>query len=94
MSTLYQCGGCGGVTNTTWSWGGKQLCRVCFGRERLGDFGTGGVQHATTVKFIRSDGTSVEIDPTRGVPLESSTKAAIQSGDASTRKIRIVETKK
>lgn len=96
VTTLYECAECNAVTNTVWSWGGRNLCRACFGRERLGDWGSGGVQHSPSVTLVRADGSSVELDK-RGVPIESTTKQAIESsvkqaieaGDASTRKIRV-----
>ena len=86
---MYECGGCGAITNTVWTWSNEQLCRVCFGRKRLGDMGMGGVPQSSSMRLVRKDGTSVEIDSRSGAPINSTTKDAIQAGDASTRKIRL-----
>jgi hypothetical protein len=90
MATLYQCGSCDGITNTVWSWGGRNLCRVCFGWEKLGAYdGGGGVVHESTLRLVRGDGTIWEIDTLSGRPVSSNGKAGSVSAMPS-RKIRIV----
>jgi hypothetical protein len=92
MTTVYQCSSCGNIVNTVWNWSGKQLCRVCFGRERLGDMGTGGVVGEKTVRLVRGDGSVAQLDPRTGQPiLGAPMKEVVTAGDASTRKIRLVE---
>lgn len=90
MATLYQCASCEGITNTVWSWSGRNLCRVCFGREKLGAYdGGGGVQHETSLRLVRGDGTIWEIDTLTGTPVTGKTKS-VTNGDRPVRKIRIV----
>jgi hypothetical protein len=84
VPTLYECGNCKQITTTVWTWNNKQLCRVCFGRERLGDGGSGGVPADKSMRLVRADGTIAELNPTVKRPTE-----AINYGGAATRKIRI-----
>jgi hypothetical protein len=89
MPTLYECGNCGQITNTVWNWANEQLCRVCFGIKRLGDYGSGGVATDKTVRLVKADGTVV--DPTAArpvVPLRPVSQDVI-AGSAASRKIRI-----
>ena len=89
MTTVYQCGSCGGIVTSVWNHNGRNLCRVCFGRDRLGDMGSGGVQHESTLYLVRSDGTRMEIDTITGREVNGNGSGASLSARP-VRKIRLV----
>jgi len=95
MATLYQCAMCDGITNTTWKVGDRNLCRACFGREKLGTYGTDDIKHESSLRLVRGDGTIWEIDTLSGRPVGGKVAAGTIDVARPVRKIRILaETQK
>jgi hypothetical protein len=62
---------------------------VCFGREKLGAFdGGGGVQHESSLRLVRGDGTILEIDTISGREVSRNTQSTAVARPV--RKIRLV----
>jgi hypothetical protein len=87
--TLYECANCGGITNTVWSWAGSNLCRTCFGIQKLGAHGADGIHHESALRLVRGDGTMIEIDTLTGTPVRKQTVAKTD-GARPVRKIRLI----
>lgn len=90
MATLYQCAICEGITNTTWKFGDQNLCRMCFGKAKNGGWESGGVQHESSLRLVRGDGTIWEIDTLSGRPVGGKVAAGTIDVARPVRKIRIL----
>jgi hypothetical protein len=87
--TLYECGNCGGITNTTWKWTGTQLCATCFRSQKLGVYTSrDDIHHEAALRLVRADGRMLEIDTLSGREIVKDTKSTAETRPV--RKIRLV----
>jgi hypothetical protein len=88
--TIYQCGNCFRLTGTVWKSGGTNLCRPCFGSIR-GEFGTNYPEGDRSIRFVKADGSFIDVDPSGLTVTNKNTGEVVDFGDTSTRKFRFAK---